>query len=51
MMCRAYGALLFLLPDPALTRWANFAARLRRWLHTAMWSHASPDDATFTNTG
>jgi hypothetical protein len=22
----------FLTPDPALTRWANFATRLRRWL-------------------
>ena len=29
-MCRAYGALLCLAAYPALTRWANFSARLRR---------------------
>ena len=30
IMCRAYGALVFFYRYPALTRWANFAARLRR---------------------
>ena len=28
--CRAYGALVFFYLYPALTRWANFATRLRR---------------------
>jgi REP element-mobilizing transposase RayT len=32
MTCRAYGALSFFHPYPALTRWANFAPHLRRWV-------------------
>ena len=32
MMCRTYGALVFFPFYPALTRWANFSTRLRRWL-------------------
>jgi hypothetical protein len=45
-MCRASGALLVSIPDPALARWANFSPRLRRWLHASPSAGKNSFDAT-----
>ena len=50
VMCRASGARSFPIANPALTRWANFAPRLRRWVESQNYRrHRSTDETARLN--
>ena len=45
-LCRPYGARSFFSANPALTRWANFATRLRRWIMEGLHSSTGGKSGT-----